>query len=170
MEEINIKNVKEFNPISKISKEWMLITAGDTEKANTMTASWGHFGYIWNKPTATIYIRQTRYTKEFVDNSDYFSLCFFSKEHRKDLGYLGTHSGRDEDKIGKTSLTIGYIDGVPVFKEASLIFICRKTYSQDMKPECFHDRDCLKKNYENDSLHKLYIGEIIHTYINKENL
>jgi flavin reductase (DIM6/NTAB) family NADH-FMN oxidoreductase RutF len=165
--EINITNLEDLNPISKISKEWMLITAGDQEKYNTMTASWGNLGYIWNKPVATMYIRQTRYTKEFADKFDYFSLCFFEKKYRKDLGYLGTYSGRDEDKVAKTSLTVDFFEDVPYFKEASLVLICKKEYSQDMKPECFHDKECLKNNYENDLLHKLYIGEIVHTFINK---
>ncbi|MFA6796127.1 MAG: flavin reductase [Bacilli bacterium] len=168
--EINIKSLKNFNPILKISKEWMLITAGNDKRCNTMTASWGNLGYIWNKPAATIYIRQTRFTKEFVDNSDYFSLSFFNKSYKKDLGYLGTHSGRDEDKIGKTKLTVEYFNDVPSFKEASLILICKKLYSQDMKEECFHSKQCLEKNYSNDTLHTLYIGEIVHAYLSEENL
>lgn len=120
------------NVFTAIGKEWMLITA-ETEKdgkptANTMTASWGGLGRLWNKDVAFAFIRPQRYTKEFVDNADTFSLCFFGGEKMQELGYLGTVSGRDEDKIAKSGLTLTHIDGVPCFEEATTVLLCRKMY------------------------------------------
>ena len=91
-------NLFETNPFTKIGSDWMLITAGDKEKANTMTASWGGFGVLWGKNVAYIFVRESRYTKEFLDKKDTFSLTFF-EGHKMDLKYLGAVSGRNEDKI-----------------------------------------------------------------------
>ena len=100
MKEINYKDMK-FNPFNLIGGEWMLITAGDENSCNTMTASWGHLGCLWgnNDPSAVVYIRESRYTKEFVDEEPYFSLCVMDKSFKKQMAYLGSTSGRDEDKI-----------------------------------------------------------------------
>ena len=102
MKEINYKDMK-FNPFNLIGGEWMLITAGDENSCNTMTASWGHLGCLWgnNDPSAVVYIRESRYTKEFVDEEPYFSLCVMDKSFKKQMAYLGSTSGRDEDKIAK---------------------------------------------------------------------
>ena len=106
MKEINYKDMK-FNPFNLIGGEWMLITAGDENSCNTMTASWGHLGCLWgnNDPSAVVYIRESRYTKEFVDEEPYFSLCVMDKSFKKQMAYLGSTSGRDEDKIAKAGLT-----------------------------------------------------------------
>ena len=89
------------NPFEMIGKQWMLITAKKDDKINTMTASWGTLGVIWNKNVATIYVRSERYTKEFIDNTERFSLTFFSENYRKELSYLGMISGKYENKIEK---------------------------------------------------------------------
>jgi len=167
LEAMNIESVNDFNPVEKIGGEWMLITAGNGAKVNTMTANWGSIGFIWGKPSATIYIRQTRYTKEFVDKNDYFSLCFFSKKYKKELSYLGSHSGRDENKIEKVKFDVNFIDGVPYFKQASTIIICKKVYAQAMKEKSVINQDIVKRYYDKDSMHTLYIGEIKQSYLNK---
>ena len=87
------------NIFSAIGDQWMLITAGTADRCNTMTASWGGLGVIWNAPSATCYIRPQRYTKEFVDREDYFTLSFFGEEHRKALQLCGSKSGREVDKV-----------------------------------------------------------------------
>ena len=104
----------------------MLITAGDEKKSNTMTASWGGLGIMWGKNVATAYIRPNRYTKEFVDREDYFTLAFFGEEHREALNLCGRVSGRDEDKIKEAGLTPYYVDGTVAFEEAKMIFVCKK--------------------------------------------
>ena len=89
----------EFNPFTKISKEWMLVTAGDEKKSNTMTASWGGVGIMWGKNIATAYIRPQRYTKKFMDETGMYTLSFLSEDYRKALSVCGSVSGKDvEDK------------------------------------------------------------------------
>ena len=95
MKKMDIKSM-EMKPFEKIGSEWMLITAQKDGKVNTMTASWGGIGILWNKPVATAYIRPQRYTKEFVDNNEVFTLSFFGGEYMKEMGYLGRVSGKDE--------------------------------------------------------------------------
>ena len=100
MKEIKIEELQE-NPFKMIGKDWLLITAEKEGIANTMTASWGGLGVIWGKNTATVYIRHSRFTKEFVDYADSFSICVMPVKYRKELNYCGTISGRDENKIEK---------------------------------------------------------------------
>ena len=136
-----------LNPFEKIGKEWMAITAKKDDKVNTMTASWGGLGVMWGKNVSFIGIRPERYTKEFVDNSDRFSLCFFDEEYKKYLSYFGSVSGRDEDKIAN-------------FEEAYMVLICKKLYKQDLVAECFIDNSLNDKWYPNKDYHSLYISEI----------
>ena len=144
------------NVFTAIGKEWMLITA-ETEKdgkptANTMTASWGGLGRLWNKDVAFAFIRPQRYTKEFVDSADSFSLCFFGGEKMQELGYLGTVSGRDEDKIAKSGLTLTHIDGVPCFEEATIDFCSARTPSLIIyRPDGAVETPELKGEYEAES-------------------
>lgn len=149
-----------INPCNKIGKEWMLITAGDYESYNTMTASWGHLGQLWSLPTSVIYVRPQRYTKEFVDREEKYTLCFFPEQYRNALGYLGSHSGRHEDKVAKVGLTPVHADGTTYFAEANLVLICRKLYQAPLVEEGFLDRAVLDKNYPERDLHNVYIGAI----------
>ena len=151
------------NPFVAIGSEWMLIAAEKGGKTNAMTASWGGVGIMWNKPAAFVFIRQTRYTKEFVDAGDHFTLNFFGGEFKKELGYFGRVSGRDEDKIAKTGMTVFNIENVPVFNDATTVLVCRKMYTQKLDEAGFIDRKVLEQNYEigsSDSMHSIYIAEI----------
>lgn len=107
---MNFKEMKpeelQKNPFTMIGKEWLLVTAEKDGKANTMTASWGGMGVMWGKNTAFIVLRPQRYTKEFIDSTETFSLSVLDESFRKTYGYLGSVSGRDEDKIAKSGLTI----------------------------------------------------------------
>ena len=78
----------QFNPFTKIGKEWMLVTAGDEEKHNTMTASWGGMGIMWGKNVVSVYIRPQRYTKEFVDANELFTLSFYDESYRLSLIHI----------------------------------------------------------------------------------
>ena len=169
MKKVCIDDLK-INVYSKIAKEWMLITAGDKDSYNTMTASWGEIGSLWGHggglPVATVYIRDSRYTKKFVDENDYFSLSFFDEKYKKDLGYLGSVSGKDEDKVSKTALTPSFNNKATYFNEAKLVFICRKLYKQEIKEECFIDKNIIDDCYPLRDFHTMYIGEIEEVYIN----
>jgi len=157
--EIKPEEIKK-NPFQLIGKDWMLITAEKDGKVNTMTASWGGFGVMWNKNVAYIVIRPQRYTKEFVDQSHSFSLTFFDKGFEKQLSYLGTASGRDEDKILKSNLSIDHFGETPYFSNGNLVIICNKLYAQEYKSECFIDPTLDKKSYPDQDHHTLYIAEI----------
>ncbi|QUH19779.1 flavin reductase [Alkaliphilus sp. B6464] len=153
---------EEFNesPFKLIGKDWMLITAEKDGKVNTMTAAWGGFGVMWGKNVAYIVIGPQRYTKEFVDNSATFSLSFFDDSSRKMLSYLGTTSGRDEDKIKKSNLTVIHEDNIPYFEEATKVVLCKKLFAQEYKPESFIYQEINEKWYPNSDHHTLYIAEI----------
>ena len=150
-----------------IGSDWMLITAEKDNKANTMTASWGGFGVMWNKNVTYTVIRPQRYTKEFIDNSEVFSLCFFDSKYKKELSYLGTVSGRDEDKMGKTSLTLNHYENIPYFEEAEIIITCKKLFAQEFQPNSFIDKILIDKNYPNKDFHTLYVSEILKILIRK---
>ena len=124
-QEISIDSL-EFNPFHKISKEWMLVTAGDEKKSNTMTASWGGLGIMWGKNIATVYIRPQRYTKEFVDANDLFTVSFLPDDQRKALNVCGSISGREvEDKWGHSRpggrSGIGVQEAIPPGNEAGIL-------------------------------------------------
>ena len=162
MKEINYKEM-EFNPFTLIGKEWMLVTAGNEQSGcNTMTASWGHLGCLWgnNDPTAVIYLRPSRYTKEFVDREPYFTLCVMDKSFKKQMAYLGSVSGRDEDKIAKAGLTPVYADGSVYLEEAKLVFVCKKIYQAELQENGILYQDIIDKNYPLRDYHTMYVGKI----------
>lgn len=156
----------QMNPMEMVARQWMLVTAGDQNSGyNTMTASWGHFGSLWGHssglPTSVIFVRPQRYTKEFVDREPLYSLCFFPAEYKKALGYLGTHSGRDSDKVSEAGLTPVFGEGYTYFEEAKLVFVCRKLYQAPVLEEGFHDKALMEDCYPRKDFHDLYVGEII---------
>lgn len=165
MKEINVSELN-INPMTMIAKEWMLVTAGNEDRGyNTMTASWGHLGSMWGHggglPTAVIYLRPQRYTKEFVDREELFTLSVFPEEYKKDLGYLGRTSGRDGDKVAATGLTPVFEGECTYFAQAKLVLVCRKLYQSTLREEGFHDKSILTDHYPNRDLHDMYIGEIV---------
>lgn len=164
-EKVNIHELN-FNPFDKIGKDWLLISAAKNGQTNTMTASWGALGHLWNKDVAIVFIRPQRYTKEFVDESDTFTLSFFDDKH-EELGYLGHHSGKDENKISKVGFHVEMVDGQPTFQEAKEVFICKKLYVGKFEKERFLIPEIYDKNYPQDDLHYVYIGEITNVYTNK---
>ena len=145
-EKINIQDLQ-MNPFTAIGQQWMLITAGDQKKVNTMTASWGGMGVLWGDNVVTTYIRPQRYTKEFVDQQDCFSLSFFDNKYKKELSVLGSVSGRDQDKIQDVGFHVTYLENVPTFEEAKLVFIVEKVYEDDIKPELLKKQDIDEKWY-----------------------
>jgi flavin reductase (DIM6/NTAB) family NADH-FMN oxidoreductase RutF len=163
------------NPTQLIGDEWMLITAGNKESYNTMTAGWGTLGIIWGKPITTCYIHPDRYTFEFMEKekSDYYTLCFFDREYREALNYCGSQSGRDHKEKNKAEvagLTPLYTEnGAVYFKEAYLVLECRKLYSDQFKAENFATDIVMKRRDTNTQsiynempqYHKFYIGEIV---------
>lgn len=150
-----------LNPFTEIGKNWMLICAGDRTAHNAMTASWGGLGVMWGKDVSFIVVRPQRYTLEFLDREEYYSLCFFSPEHKAALSYFGSHSGRDGDKDAATGLTAVLDAQAPYYQEAKLVLICRKLHRQQIDPKCFLDPQTDPQWYPEKDYHYEFIGEVV---------
>ena len=154
--EISPKEISD-NLIKAISDEWMLITAGDREGYNMMTASWGFAGEMWGSDSVIAMIRPQRYTMKFVEESDYFTLSFYG-DKREIHKVCGSKSGRDVDKTAETGLTPVFSDNSVYFAEARLVLICKKQYLDTLREECFIDKEPLRW-YDGD-FHNMIIGKI----------
>jgi flavin reductase (DIM6/NTAB) family NADH-FMN oxidoreductase RutF len=149
------------NTFQMIDKQWFLLTAGNLHKFNTMTASWGSFGILWNKPVVFCFVRPQRYTFQFMEASQSFTMCFLGEEYRDALKFCGKFSGKDLDKIASTGLIPKETaSGSVYFEQANLVLECRKLYFSDLDPTHFLDPQILK-NYPINDFHRLYIGEIV---------
>ena len=146
------------------ANQWLLLTAGDfpAGRYNTMTVGWGAFGTMWGKPLAMVVVRPTRYTFEFMNAYDTFTLCAFPASFRPALQLLGTKSGRDGNKIAAAKLTPCAASRVaaPAFAEANLVVECRKSYWQDLEPGNFLD-PATAGLYPQKDYHRVYFGEIL---------
>jgi flavin reductase (DIM6/NTAB) family NADH-FMN oxidoreductase RutF len=148
------------SPFRIIGREWMLITAGDREKFNTMTAAWGGFGTLWEQSVAFCFVRPTRYTFGFMEKADTFSLCFFERKFKKALDICGTKSGRDTDKVKDAGITpVWEKENTVYFDEARLVMLCRKIYHQDLLPERFLD-PAIHTHYPKKDYHRMYVGRV----------
>jgi flavin reductase (DIM6/NTAB) family NADH-FMN oxidoreductase RutF len=149
------------NVFRLIGKDWMLITAGNLNSYNMMTASWGGMGVLWNKQIAICFIRPQRYTYEFVEKNDLFTISFFEETHRPILSYLGTESGRTVNKMRTEGLTpLSSENNSVYFKEAKLVLECRKLYFDDINADNFLNAG-IDKLYPIKDYHRMYFGEII---------
>lgn len=156
------------NVIEMIGQQWMLITAGQQSQFNTMTASWGMLGFLWNKPVATVFVRPERYTFEFMEEYDTFTLSFMGQEYRHALKVCGSQSGRDTDKISDAGLKpITTEQGNIYFEGAEIVVECRTMYTDFLKEDQFTDNSPLMKWYgeHEGGLHKMYIAEVLNTWI-----
>lgn len=150
-----------FAPFDIKDKNWMLITAAKPDgSVNTMTASWGGFGVMWNKNVVYIVIRPQRYTKEFVESAESFSLTFFEPSFKQKLAYLGKVSGRDENKIEKAGLSVLFDNEIPYFEQAETVIFAKKLYAQPLGEEFFIDKTIIDTWYPIKDYHTLYVGEI----------
>lgn len=152
-----------IQPHDLFHRQWILLTCGDFAegKFNTMTIGWGAVGTMWSRPFAFVAVRHSRYTFEFMKTYDTFTLTAFPEKHHKALQYLGSHSGRDGDKIAKAGLTPEPANLVPspAFKEAELVIECHKMYADDLNPAHFLDKS-IHDVYPNRDYHRIYYGEI----------
>ncbi len=155
--EISAKEI-EGNIIKAISEEWMLITAGDKNGYNMMTASWGFAGEMWGDDSVAIMVRPQRYTMDFINDSDYFTLSFYG-DNKAIHKVCGSQSGRDVDKTELTGLTPVFADDSVYFKQARLVIVCKKQYVQRLEENCFIDKEPLRW-YENKDYHYMIIGKI----------
>ncbi len=149
--------------IDIIGQQWMLVTAGTKDSYNTMTASWGGMGYLWNRPVAFVFIRPERYTHDFIESNERLTLSFYPESYRKALQICGTKSGRDIDKAKETGLVpVELEDGVMTFSQARLTVVGRKLFKAPMKEAEFIDKSILAQWYGggHGGLHDVYVVEI----------
>ena len=158
--------IEEFTvkPYDLFEGKWLLLTSGDFQagRYNSMTISWGSLGVMWGRPFAQVVVRPVRYTYEFIEQYESFTLSSFPPHLHQALSLLGTRSGRDGDKISASGLTPTAATRVsaPAFAEADLVIECRKIYWQDFDPDHFLD-PALHRNYPTKDYHRIYYGEII---------
>lgn len=164
MEKIKLEQL-ELNPFEVIGSDNFLLTAGDNSIFNTMTAGWGGFGYLWSRPVVFVFVRESRYTKEFMERFDGFSISFFSKDYKNILGFCGTHTGRDTNKVEECNITPVSVDGTIAFEEANLVLSCKKISKVFLDKSTILDPDCLT-HYPQGDYHYMYVGEIEGVYIN----
>jgi flavin reductase (DIM6/NTAB) family NADH-FMN oxidoreductase RutF len=151
------------NVFQAIGRDAMLITAGPADHFNTMTASWGGWGHLWNRDVTFSFVRPQRHTFGFMEQAEFYTLCFFDKEHQAALDYCGSHSGRDVDKIAATGLTpvTDEATGAVYFAEARLALVCRKLYAQDLTADSFSERGIVGEAYPKADFHRMYVGQIV---------
>lgn len=154
-----------FNPFNKIGIDWMLVSAGNENEFNMMTASWGGVGIMWHKQVAFVFIRPQRHTKTFVDSGELFTLSFYDKQYKPALNFCGSRSGRDYDKVKETGLTPVFVDGTVTFEQAEITLVCKKMYAQEMAADFALTAD-VTINYPNNDYHTMYVAEIIKAYSN----
>jgi flavin reductase (DIM6/NTAB) family NADH-FMN oxidoreductase RutF len=154
------------NVFKLIDDDWFLLTAGNINSFNTMTASWGGLGILWNKPVVFCFVRPQRYTYKFMESNEHFTISFFDESYRSALNLCGKASGRQTDKMKATGLKpIESPAGSVFYEQAKLILECRKLYFSDINPEHLHV-DGIKANYPKQDYHRMYIGEIISCFNN----
>lgn len=160
MKKINVENLHS-DAFTMIGKEWMLVTAKKDDQINTMTASWGGLGILWNKKVAFVFIRPQRYTKEFVDANDILTLSFYDEQYRSALTHLGRVSGKDEDKIKTVNFTPVIEGESAYFKEANTVLVCKKLFAQYLDEQSFIDQSLVNTCYPQKDFHMMYVCEII---------
>ena len=149
------------NPFKLIGDDWMLITAGTLDSWNTMTASWGGMGHLWDKNICICFVRPTRHTYQFMEKNTGFTLSFFDEKYREALTFCGSQSGRNVDKAKKTGLTpVAMESGAVYFEQARLVVECTKLYFQDLDPGHFLDSS-IHDFYASRDYHRMYIGEVV---------
>jgi flavin reductase (DIM6/NTAB) family NADH-FMN oxidoreductase RutF len=146
------------------SNSWFLLSSGDFQSGqfNAMTVAWGSMGYLWQMPFVQIFVRPSRYTFQFMNKYDTFTLCAFPEQYKKALNHLGSKSGRDGDKIVQSGLSPVRATRVEAaaFAEAELVIECRKMYWQDLDPAHFLDAR-INRQYSQGDIHRVYFGEIL---------
>lgn len=153
------------NSFQIFDKGWFLLTGGNfhTQSFNAMTVSWGGFGTMWGKPVVTVVVRPQRYTLEFLDREDEFTLCAFGEEYKEALTFLGRNSGRNiPDKIAQTGLTPIRADEVaaPAYAQAQLVIECRKLYRGELKGKNFCEKSLISECYPAGDFHCFFVAEV----------
>lgn len=150
---------------SIFDRDWALLTAGTIGHYNAMTIGWGGLGTLWRRPAVTVYVKPIRHTHRFMEESEYFTVGFYSRRYRRALLAMGTLSGRDCDKAAKAGLTPVAAESAVTFAEASSTLLCRKLYRQDLDTAAM-PADVVAAFYETEAAHTMYVGEVLKVIAN----
>lgn len=152
------------NPFQMIGDDWFLLSAGTKEKFNTMTAGWGYMGVLWGRPGVVVLVRPSRYTYEFLNDNEYFTLSFFGQKYRRELAFCGAKSGRDVDKIAETGFTPVFSEcGAPYFEEAETVLVCRRRFERELTEADVPEED-RKRFFSDNCYHRIYFAEITEAF------
>lgn len=153
------------NPFVKVGDEWMAVAAGEADDMNAMTISWGSWGIFWGRPVVTVYVSSSRHTHSYLERYDYFTVTGFPAEAKPALAYIGSHSGRDGDKIAAAGLTPLFTpNGNPIFREANLAIECKMLYKQPLDKEQAPEN--IRPMYDKGTgVHSMYIGEVVNVWV-----
>lgn len=167
-QEVKATEINE-NTVKMFAKNWMALAVGDKDKMNAMTISWGSLGQLWEEPIVTVYVSGSRYTHGLMEDHNHFTVSLFPNDKRKALIYIGTHSGRDGDKLKAAGLTPEWTkEGNPTFKEAVMTIECKKIYAHTFEKDKL-PKD-IQRMYGDESgmkMHTMYIGQIEHVWVRK---
>ena len=155
----------DVNAVKLFANDWMLLSAGKDTSMNMMTIAWGALGELWGKPVVTVYVSTDRYTYKFLEDNEYFTVTAFPEQFRDKLQYLGSVSGRDEDKVKGSGLTPEFTKlGNPIYKEANLAIECKKIYAEQFKKELMPLEQRQWYDEKKQGVHVMYIGEIVNVW------
>lgn len=155
----------EGNPVRMFADDWFELAAGNEGDMNLMTIAWGTLGQLWAKPVVIVYVSTSRYTYEYMEKNDYFTVTHFPASMRQKLQYLGTASGRNEDKVKGAELTVEYTElGNPIFAEADLAIECKKIYSDQFKADKMPIERRQWHEETGTGIHVMYVGEIVNVW------
>ncbi len=152
----------EFNTdiFAQFNNKWALLSAGSMEKHNTMTISWGGMGTLWGKPVVTVYVKPVRYTYNFMNDNDYFTVSFYPDQYKKALALMGKVSGRDVDKDRESGLTVRDLEKAVTYREAEVTLLCKKIYFQDLDRANMPEK-AVEMFYKVEEPHRMFIGEVV---------
>lgn len=167
LKEIDVQKRWKANPFTLFGKDWMLLACGQKGNFNAMTIGWGGLGSLWgmDRNVVTVYVRTNRYTYSFMEKNKYFTMAAFDESYRDKLQFMGSHSGRDTDKIKETGLNVDFSKlGNPIFTDAKLVLECKKLYEAPIEVSKL-PKDCAEYYTKQDTApHVMYIGEIVNAW------
>ncbi len=144
----------------QFNKKWALVAAGDKDNHNAMTISWGSMGTLWSKPIVTVYVKPCRYTYEYMNNNDYFTVSFYDEKYREALNIMGSRSGRDCKKDKLANLHCKQLEHGVTYEEAEVTIVCKKIYYQDLDINQI-PAEQVERHYKSEEPHRVFVGEVI---------
>ena len=142
------------------NKEWAIVCAGEQEHYNAMTISWGGLGTLWGKPVVTVYVKPVRYTYQFMNDSEYFTVSFYDEQYRNAMQVYGSTSGRNTDKEAVTGFVPVKLEHGVTYEQAKVTLVCRKIYYNDLVLENIPE-EVVQRTYTTEAPHRMFIGEVI---------